>query len=55
MLGFAVLRAHNRACPLAKVVPLLNRPDKCANSARRSHRWKPRNCLVANYIGEYFD
>jgi hypothetical protein len=55
MLGVALLRAHNRACALAKIVPLLPHPDEFAKPAQRSHPCKPRNCLAANDIGEYFD
>ena len=43
------------AYTLAEIVPLLPRPDNCAKSAQRCHRRNPRNCLVTNSIGDYFE
>jgi hypothetical protein len=55
IIGFALLGAHNRACSLAKVVPLLPHPGKCAKSDGRRQRRNDRNCRVGTYIGENFD
>jgi hypothetical protein len=41
--------------PLAKVVPSLPHPDKCAKPAQESYRRKPRNYLVTNSIGDFLD
>ena len=40
--------------PLAKAVPSLLHPEKCAQSTQRSQGGKPPNCLVTKDIGDFF-